>query len=63
MRRACQTDLPDAEGPYMEPRLPTPKAPGPPRVHSLREIPNATIFYIVRSGGRAWRLLPHDLPP
>ena len=33
----------------MEPYLPTPKAPGRPRVHSLREILNA-IFYIVRSG-------------
>jgi putative transposase len=45
----------------MEPYLPTPKAPGRPRVHSLREILNA-IYYIVRSGC-AWRLLPHEFPP
>jgi putative transposase len=45
----------------MEPHIPTPKAPGRPKVHSLREILNA-IFYIVRSGC-AWRLLPHDFPP
>src|ERR671911_394031 len=61
MRRAYQTDLSDAEGACIEPHLPTPKAPGRPRVHSLREILNA-IFYIVRSGC-AWRLLPHDFPP
>jgi putative transposase len=61
MRRAYQTDLSDAEWARIEPHLPTPKAPGRPRVHSLREILNA-IFYIVRSGC-AWRLLPHDFPP
>jgi putative transposase len=61
MRRAYQTDLSDAEWSYIEPYLPTPKAPGRPRVHSLREILDA-IFYIVRSGC-AWRLLPHDFPP
>jgi len=61
MRRAYQTDLSDAEWACIEPYLPTPRAPGRPRVHSLREILNA-IFYIVRSGC-AWRLLPHDFPP
>jgi putative transposase len=61
MRRAYQTDLSDAEWSYIEPHIPTPKAPGRPRVHTLREILNA-IFYIVRSGC-AWRLLPHDFPP
>jgi putative transposase len=49
-------------GPTLEPHIPTPKAPGRPRVHdALREILNA-IFYVVRSGC-AWRLLPHDFPP
>src|SRR5919199_169091 len=61
MRRAYQTDLSDAEWACIEPLLPTPKAPGRPRVHSLREILNA-IFYVVGSGC-AWRLLPHDFPP
>ena len=61
MRRAYQTDLSDAEWSYIEPHIPTPKAPGRPRVHTLREILDA-IFYIVRSGC-AWRLLPHDFPP
>jgi putative transposase len=61
MRRAYQTDLSNAEWSYIEPHIPTPKVPGRPRVHSLREILNA-IFYIVRSGC-AWRLLPHDFPP
>src|ERR687897_2536255 len=61
MRRPYPTDLSDAEWLCLEPYLPTPKAPGRPRVHSLREILNA-IFYIARSGC-AWRLLPHDFPP
>src|SRR3712207_5533821 len=46
MRRAYQTDdLSDAEWACIEPHLPTPKAPGRPRVHPLREILDA-IFYI-----------------
>ncbi len=61
MRRPYLTDLSDAEWTYLKDYLPTPKAPGRPRVHTLREILNA-IFYIVRSGC-AWRLLPHDFPP
>jgi putative transposase len=61
MRRAYQTDLSDAEWACIEPHIPTPKAPGRPRVHLLREILDA-IFYIVRSGC-GWRLLPHDFTP
>jgi hypothetical protein len=38
MRKAYQTDLSDAEWSYLEPHLPTPKAPGRPRLHTLREI-------------------------
>ena len=49
MRRAYQTDLSDAEWSYIEPHLPFPKAPGRPRLHTLREI-LAAIFYILRSG-------------
>jgi transposase len=57
MRRACLTDLSDAEWAYLEAHLPAPQPYGRPRTHSPREILNA-IFYIVRSGC-AWRLLPH----
>ena len=49
MRRAYQTDLSDAEWSYIEPHLPVPKAPGRPRLHTLREILDA-IFHILRSG-------------
>ena len=42
MRRAYQTDLSDAEWSYIEPHLPTTKAPGHPRVHTLREITDAS---------------------
>jgi Putative transposase of IS4/5 family (DUF4096) len=45
MRKPYPTDLSDAEWACIEPHLPTPKAPGRPRVHSLREILDA-IFYI-----------------
>jgi putative transposase len=62
MRRAYQTDLSDAEWACIEPYLPTPRAPGRPRVHTLREILDAVFFYVVR-GGCTWRLLPHDFPP
>ena len=61
MRKTYPTDLSDEEWSCIEPHIPTPKAPGRPRVHTLREILNA-IFYIVRSGC-AWRLLPHEFPP
>jgi putative transposase len=61
MRRAYQSDLSDAEWGCLAGHLPTPKADGRPRLHSLREITDA-IFYVLRSGC-AWRLLPHDFPP
>jgi transposase len=61
MRKTYPTDLSDAEWECIEPHLPTPRATGRPRRHSLREILDA-IYYIVRSGC-AWRLLAHELPP
>src|SRR5918998_423636 len=61
IRRAYQTDLSDAEWALIEPHLPTPRTPGRPRVHPLRDILNAN-FYVVRSGC-AWRLVPHEFPP
>jgi putative transposase len=45
MRKPYSTDLSDAEWSYLEPHMPTPKAPGRPKVHTLCEILNA-IFYI-----------------
>ena len=61
MRKPYPTDLSDAEWKCIEPHLPTPRAAGRPRRHSLREILDA-IFYMVKSGC-AWRLLPHEFPP
>ena len=60
MRKAYPTDLSDEEWKYIEPHMPTPKGHGRPRIHSLREILNAT-FYVLRSGCQ-WRMLPHDFP-
>jgi putative transposase len=45
---------------YIEPHMPAPKGHGRPRIHSLREILNAT-FYVLRSGCQ-WRMLPNDFP-
>jgi putative transposase len=45
----------------LQPYLPTPKAEGRPRTHSLRDVLDA-IFYVLKSGCH-WRLLPHDFPP
>ncbi len=63
MRTAYQTDLSDAEWALIEPHLRAPRAPGRPRVHSLREILDAVFFYVVVGGGCTWRLLPHDDSP
>src|SRR5215213_3699733 len=63
MRKPYHTDLSDSEWVRIEPHLPVPKAAGRLRVHPPpREVLNA-IFYVLRSSGCAWRLLPHDFPP
>jgi putative transposase len=60
MRKPYPTDLSEEEWNYIEPHMPTPKGQGRPRIHSLREILNAT-FYVLRSGCQ-WRMLPNDFP-
>lgn len=58
MRKACQTDLSDAEWSRLQAHLPiAPKPTGRPRLHDPRKI-----LYILH-GGCAWRLLSHDFPP
>ena len=61
MRKPYPTDLSDAEWISLRSYLPTPKAQGKPRTHSLRDVFDA-IFYVLKSGCH-WRLLPHDFPP
>jgi putative transposase len=61
MRKIYPTDLSDAQWTRLRSYLPTPKAEGRPRTHSLREVLDA-IFYVLKSGCH-WRLLPHDFPP
>jgi len=61
MRKPYPTDLSLMKnGSTSSLSLPTPKGYGRPRIHSLREILNAT-FYVLRSGCQ-WRMLPHDFP-
>jgi putative transposase len=61
MRKTYPTDLSDAQWSCLLSYLPTPKAQGRPRIHSLRDVLDA-IFYVLKSGCH-WRLLPHDFPP
>ncbi len=64
MRKACQTDLSDAEWACLEAHLPAiPKKPRDDHAsmtYARSSTPSST--YIVRSGC-AWRLLPYDFPP
>jgi putative transposase len=62
MKRSYPTDLTDAEWKHIEPFVPAPKPQGRQRSHSPREILNAAIFYVLRSGC-PWRLLPREYPP
>ncbi len=61
MRKPYPTDLSDVQWSRLRSYLPTPKAQGRPRTHSLRDVLDA-IFYVLKSGCH-WRLLPHDFPP
>src|SRR5919205_1274792 len=61
MRKPYPSDLSDAQWIRLRSYLPTPKAQGRPRTHSLRDVFDA-IFYVLKSGCH-WRLLPHDFPP
>jgi len=61
MKRSYSTDLSDAEWECLEPHVPPPNKRGRPRVHTTREILDAT-FYVLKSGC-PWRLLPRDFPP
>ena len=61
MRKPYSTDLSDAQWIRLRSYLPTPKAQGRPRSHSLRTILDA-IFYLLRTGC-PWRYLPRDFPP
>src|ERR671915_1098507 len=61
MRKPYPTDLSNTEWICLRSYLPTPKAQGRPRTHSLRDVLDA-IFYVLKTGC-PWRLLPHDFPP
>jgi transposase len=60
MRKSYPTDLSDDEWSRLRSYLPSPKAQGRPRTHSLRDVLDA-IFYVLKSGCH-WRLLPPRLP-
>ena len=60
-RKACPSDLSDAEWQQIESLVPRPLPGGRPAKYERREIVNA-VLYVLRSGC-AWRMMPHDLPP
>ena len=63
MKKGYPTDLTDAEWKHIEPLVPAPKRRGRQSIHGPCEILNA-VFYVLRSGGCAWRLLlPREYPP
>jgi putative transposase len=62
MRKPYPRDLPDAEWNYIQPHLPAPKGHGRPRIHALREILDAVVFYVLKSGCQ-WRLCSPTTSP
>src|ERR687890_1047716 len=56
MRKPYPTDLSDAEWKCIEPHLPTPRAAGRPRRHSLREILDASTWSKVAVLGACCRM-------
>ncbi len=61
-RKPYPTDLTDAQWANLEPLIPSAKLGGRPRAVDMREIVNAALFYLNRTGCQ-WDMLPHDLPP
>jgi putative transposase len=61
MRKKYPSYLSDAEWNSLREYLPTLKAQGRSRTHSLRIVLDA-IFYVLKTGWQ-WRFLPHDFPP
>jgi putative transposase len=62
MQKCYSTDLSDAEWECLKLHGPAPNKRGRPRTYSTREILNALLFYVLKSGC-PWRLLPKDFSP
>jgi putative transposase len=56
------TDLSDDEWHCISPHLPKHACRGRPRLHGLRPILDAAVFYVLKSGC-PWRMLPREFPP
>ncbi len=62
MKRSYSTDLTDLEWKYLEPHVAALSKRGRPRIHATPKILDTVVFYILKSGSCAWRLLPRELP-
>ena len=60
-RKPYPSDVTDEEWDFVAPYLTLMTEDAPQREHDLREVFNG-MRYVVR-GGRAWRMMPNDLPP
>jgi putative transposase len=56
------TDLSNEEFRYIEEHLPSTNRRGRPKIHAPREILDALLFYVLKSGC-PWRLLAREFPP
>jgi transposase len=61
-RKPYPSDVSDEEWAFVAPYLALVGEDAPQRNHDLREVLNG-LRWIVRTGGSAWRYMPHDLPP
>lgn len=59
-RKVYPSDLNDVEWLLIEPLMPVTKPRGQERIHSYREIVNATLY--VLKTGCGWEYVPHDFP-
>jgi transposase len=61
-RKPYPSDVSDEEWAFVAPYLALVRQDAPQRTHDLREVLNG-LRWVVRTGGSAWRYMPHDLPP
>ncbi len=63
MKRSYSTDLTDLEWEYLEPHVAAPSKRGRPRIHATPKILDTVVFFVLKSGGYPWRLLPREFSP
>ena len=57
------SDLSNEQWALLEPLLASPEKRGHPSKWPQRRMADAAVFYLLRSSGCAWRMLPREYPP